>query len=668
MKDRIGWRTCAGAVAVILATAPGVFAPTGQAEEASPAVAVTPAAQPVPAARPAGSGWLGIFKPRAATAPAAATSAPAASAPAEPSELSPVSGPAEASVTLSPRGTIELHVADADLSSVLKLLSRQSRRNIVASKSVSGKVTADLYDMTLEQALDAILGANNCGWQARDNLIYVHTADELAKIEARRQSAVCRVFRLKHISAEEASKLLQPLLSEGGKLTATSKSLAGVTEGTKEQAGNNLAGGDLIMVVDTPEQVAIIARAVEEIDARPRQVLIEATILRAQLTEDNALGIDFNIVGGVDFTMLDSSSTGGTDLTVGDLPQYRLDNSNVAVRQDLTAAVPPGGLTFGLIKNDIAVFIRALEQVTDTSVIANPKVLALNKQRGEVIVGRRDGYLTTTVTQTASIQTVEFLETGTQLIFRPFIEDDGFVRMEIHPKDSVGGLTAANLPYEQTTEVTTNITVRDGHTILIGGLFRDVSTAARNQTPYLGNIPVLGYLFRGTRDQTQREEVIILLTVHIVKDDNRLAEDSRKKAEDIERYRVGVRESLMPYGRERLAQAHYHWAMEHLAKGDTDRALWDARVASHLNPRFLEAIELAEKLTDTRAWDGDGSSVRDFVFGQALKDKGIAGSSYGRPSREPPAAEVLPDNTEAPAGAGSRESVPRNDSPGGPVR
>lgn len=577
---------------------------------------------------------------RPSTAPAA--SAPATAPASAESPLSE-SGIADAEVHVSKRGTIELHVADADLASVLKLLSRQSHRNIVASKSVSGKVTADLYDLTLEQTLDAILGANNCTWQARDHLIHVYTNEELAKIEAARLPPACRVFRLKHINAEEASKLIQPLLSKDGKVTATSKSLAGVAEGAKEAAGNANAGEDIIMVMDTPEQIEIIAKVIEQIDERPKQVLIEATILRAQLNEDNALGIDFNIVGGVDFKMLDSASTGVTDLTVGDLPQNRLDKTNTAFRQDLAAGVPRGGFTFGIIKNDIGVFLRALEQVTDTTVIANPKVLALNKQRGEVIVGRRDGYLTTTVTQTASIQNVEFLETGTQLIFRPFVEDHGYVRMEIHPKDSTGGLTAANLPYEQTTEVTTNITVRDGYTILIGGLFREVSTAARSQTPLVGNIPVLGWLFRGTRDSTQREEVIILLTVHVVKDEQQLAASSRKLAEDVERYRIGLRDSLLPYGRERLAQAHYRWAMEHLSKGHSNRALWDATVAAHLSPTFLDAIEMTEKLSNRRAFDSEGSSVRGFVLKETLREKGITRPLYDRPQPEVPGKDASED-------------------------
>src|SRR5207248_5832281 len=140
------------------------------------------------------------------------------------------------------------------------------------------------------------------------------------------------------------------------------------------------------------------------------------------------------------------------------------------------------------LTNNVSVFVQALESVTNTTVLANPKVLALDKQKGEVIVGRKDGYLTSTVTETAKVETIEFLDTGTRLIFRPYIGDDGYVRMEIHPEDSSGGLTGANLPFKITTEMTSNIMVKDGHTIVIGGLFREASDSAKSQTPFLGNL------------------------------------------------------------------------------------------------------------------------------------------------------------------------------------
>ncbi len=626
---------------------------------ALPAVAAAPAAPPsdvrsgpagpaTPTSRPVVRRLLGALGFGAS--PTAAL--PAAEA--EPQAPASESDGAQPDIRMSPRGTVEMHVADLDLSTVLTVLSMQSRRNIVASKSVSGKVTANLYDVTLAQALDAILAANGCGWRESGDFIHVYTAEELTQIQAQENPPVSRVFRLKYITAEDANKLLQPLLSKDGRITLTPKAAAGVAEGAKESAGAAMANEDLVIVLDTPDRLQAISKVIDEIDQRPKQVLVEATIVRAQLNEDNALGIDFNILGGVDFQMLNSTSPGITTLNTGNLPQPQMNNTSMTFRTDFNEAMPRGGFTFGIIKDSVSVFLRALEQVTDTAVIANPKIFALNKQRGEVIVGRRDGYVTTTITQTAAAQTVEFLETGTQLIFRPFIGDDGYIRMEIHPKDSTGGLTVANLPYENTTEVTTNIMVRDGHTILIGGLFREVTQAARGQLPYLGNLPGAGLLFRTTRDTTQREEVIILLTVKIVKDDERHAEAGRRLAEDVERYRVGMRQGLQAFGRERLAQAHYKWAVEHLARGDESKALWDARIATHLNPSFLAAIELTETLTNRRAWDDDGSTMRDFVAREILREKGITVPRYERPG--PPFS--LPDRLQGPDGFEDSEAGP----------
>jgi type IV pilus assembly protein PilQ len=401
----------------------------------------------------------------------------------------------------------------------------------------------------------------------------------------------------------------------------------------------------------------MIEQLIREIDVRPRQILIEATILRAGLTEENALGIDFNMVSGVDFEMLASQSPGVTDLITGDVPQAELNNTNSTLRTDFNDNVPEGGLSFGIIKDQVAVFLRALEQVSDTTVLANPKVLALNKQRGQVIVGRRDGYLTTTVTETTAIQTVEFLETGTQLIFRPFIGDDGYVRMEIHPEDSTGQLNESNLPFETTTEVTSNILVRDGHTILIGGLFRESSSAVRSQVPIVGNIPGLGALFRSTNDSTDREEVIILLTVHIVKEDA-YAEAGKELAEDVMRLRVGNRRGIQAFGRDRLSLAHFHMALQHLKSGRKDKALWDARLCLHLNPKYMPAFKLKEKLLGRHSCDYRVGTIRDFISRRLMGDTYLEDIGPPPPGREgrivpdapgPPFSDEQPDATDEPA-------------------
>ncbi len=558
-------------------------------------------------------------------------------------------------IKYSDRGTIEeMHVSELPLRTFLELLSVRSKRNIIASPAVGGTVTANLYDVELEEALESILQANGAGFVRQGKFIYVYTTKELEDLQ--RQPPAGRVFHLNYIAAAEAQAVIAPMLSDQGKTAVSPPPDDGISSNAEDGGGQSWAGVDYIFVYDTPVVLTAVEATLARIDVRPRQVLVEATILRASLTDDNALGIDFSLVGGVDLELLGATSNGIADVSLGQLPSERFELFNSNITTDFTGNLPPGGITVGIIKDHVAVFLKALEQVTDTSVIANPKVLALNKQKGQVIVGRRDGYLTTTFTDTVATQTVEFLETGTQLIFRPFIGDDGFIRVELHPEDSTGGVDSAGLPFEQTTEVTTNVMVRDGHTILIGGLFRELTTDSRSQVPLLGDIPVLGTLFQSRQDSTLREEVIILLTIHIVKDDIAYAKASMDVWDGIERMRVGLRAGLMWHGRERLAQTHYRKAIEHAARGKSDKALWDVNMALHNYPRFAPAIDLKESLLSRREWEEDGTVTRQFIRRLIIAESGAITPSFGRPS--PTMAEP-----ETEPGAPEADSTP---SPGSP--
>ncbi len=559
-------------------------------------------------------------------------------------------------ITIGIDDRVTVHVAGLPLADALRMLSEPAKRNIILAEGASGQVTASLYNVTFKAALDAMLLSNGLGYREEGAFIYVYPLETLQKMQEARRHVVSRVFRLTYVNAAVAKDLIEPLLSSIGKVSVTPPSEVGLggEAGIGDTSGDALASADALLVTDYVERLEEIASVLKELDARPRQVLIEAIIMRASLNEDNALGIDFTTVGGIDFTTLSSTSPAAQDITTGNTPSDMLGDTTFTVRTDFNAAVPAGGFTLGILKDQISLFIRALEQITDTEILANPKVLALNKQVGQVIVGRRDGYYVTTVTETTTVQTVEFLETGTLLTFRPFIGDDGYVRMEIHPKDSTGGVEAG-LPFEVTTEVTSNIMVKDGHTILIGGLFRENSQATRGQVPGLGNLPVAGALFRTTGDSCVREEVIILLTVHILKGEpDETAGDAMR--EDLERFRVGMRSGMQWFGRERLSQAHYRSALEHLANGDTAKALWDARMAIHNNPQHLHAAKLKERLLDERDWNSDTSAIRMYLHDRISEERGITTAPFGRPC--PPF--VIPEELDGQAGFEEDETGPED--------
>lgn len=493
-----------------------------------------------------------------------------------------------------------LPLQDAPIRLVLKQLAQLSQKNIIASQAVTGTVTADLYNVTFREALDAILRVNGFDYIEQGNFIYVYTAEEMEDIREAQRVMQVRVFHLNYAQAEDVQALIAPAMSSDGSIAVTPAAMTGIATSDTSSGGVDYALGDMLVIRDYEENLDQIAEIIEGVDERPRQVLIEATILRATLSEDNALGIDFNTLAGVQFETLDTSSSGLTNATTGtfDVPA---NPNDATFRTDFNSAIAPGGFSFGYIGSHFAMFLRALESVTDTVVLANPKLLVVNKQRGEVLVGRRDGYLTTTITETTATQTVEFLETGTRLVVRPFIGDDDYVRLEIHPEDSSGSV-ADGLPSEQTTEVTTNLLVRDGHTIIIGGLFREITTSTRAQVPGLGNIPYLGMALGRTVEDTTREEVIVLITPRIIQQpvDEIVSEQLR---DDIERIRLGRRQQLMWFGRSRLANSHLQWAKQHISNGNIESAMWDLDMALSMSPRLTEAQDLKEELTQQAVWE-----------------------------------------------------------------
>jgi type IV pilus assembly protein PilQ len=552
-------------------------------------------------------------------------------------------------VTMTDVGTFSIQINnDISLVEVLRMIASQAQISVIPSKEVHGTVPAmDLYNVTVHEALDAILHTNGYVYREKGNFIYVYSQKELVELEKANRVTATDVFRVFYTPAANAVNMIKPVLSTDGQVSFSTPAVSGLDSGVKDTGGNTHATDDVIVVTDYPENLDRVRKVLKEIDRRPQQILIEATILSAALNEDNSLGVDFTILGGVDFQTLSGVGQSPASALSGQIISDKasgpiVDKGYNGGSTGFTQNVPQGGLRLGFVQNNIAIFLQALENVTDTTVLANPKVLALNKQKGEVIIGRQDGYITTTLTENSSTQTVEFLDTGTRLIFRPYIGDDGYIRMEIHPEDSSGGLTSANLPFKSTTEVTSNVMVKDGHTIVIGGLFRESSSTSRSQVPFLGNVPFAGPLFRSQGDHTTRQEIIILLTPHIVKDDSAYADASEAELKEAEKLRVGVRQGMMPWGRERLAETNYEWATAELNQPHPDlgKARFFLDSATNLNPHFIEAIDLKEKVTGQTVTQADNSTIRTFLQRQILAERNHS-SPTTMPSVVPITEELL---------------------------
>ncbi|MFA7237079.1 MAG: secretin N-terminal domain-containing protein [Phycisphaeraceae bacterium] len=591
-------------------------------------------------------------------------------------------------VKVSSYDTVSLNVANADLAQVLQLLSIQGRRNIVPSSSVKGSVTANLYDVTFYEALDAILQQNGCGFREKGNFIYIYTADELKKIEQAERKVTYQVVKLNYITASDAAVFVTPLLSSAGSIAVSGNVGPGFVPSPSDGGANSFAHPDTMVVRDYPENIEEIKKVIAQLDARPRQVLVEATILKADITESTAFGVDFSILSDVAINAMTSPLSG-----VGDLISGTVKATTTAATSNVgNVNEGAGGLKVGIVTNNVAAFIRALDSVTDTTIIANPKIMALNRQRADVLVGEKIGYLSTTATATATTQTVEFLDTGTQLSLRPFISDDGFIRLELKPSISsatirnvVPGTTTAavTVPDEDTQELTTNIMVQDGQTIVLGGLFKEETSTSRNQIPLLGDIPIAGAAFKGKDDTVTRSEVIFLITTHILKDHALIAAGDAAK-DSITMTRLGAREGLLPWSRSKMTAAQLRDALQAIDAGDSDKALYHVDLALSLDPRQVEAIRLKEKLTGQRTYWPERSMLDEAVDVMVEKQTGQPKPQTVRPTvpnprpthpasdAEPlfPVAPAAPAPTPAPAPkdepapktSGTSEATPPNES------
>ena len=159
---------------------------------------------------------------------------------------------------------------------------------------------------------------------------------------------------------------------------------------------------------------------------------------------------------------------------------------------------------------------------------------------------------------------------------------------------SSGDLKANNIPDETSAELVTNIMVKDGETIVIGGLFRDTIKANKTKIPLLGDIPLFGVLFRGTADQMKKEEVIILLTPHIIEEPSET--EGQARADDVSRKRYGAKDAMLPIGGARLAEDFYAIAVKYYLEGKYEFAMRQVGMALRFRPTYLEAIRLKERI------------------------------------------------------------------------
>lgn len=481
----------------------------------------------------------------------------------------------------------------ANILEALKMLNEQGL-NILASKSVTGTVTASLTNVDAETALEAIL--KNAGFVARreNGIIYVGTKAEFDAMDQSQDHLAMRVYHPNYIKAADLEKLITPMLTPVlGKVTVTAASQVDIPSDQVKTGGNDFAGADVVVVKDYEAVLRQIDELYIEVDIKPPQVAIEAMIINVKLSDSYQMGVNFQALRDHANTRIVSGSTPITSLA-------SLDVGN-------------GGLKFGFLDSSLSTFLAALEQIGDTNVIASPRVLCMNKQRAEIQIGDQLGYVNTTVTQTAATQSVSFLDVGTLLRIRPFIANDGFIRMEVHPELSTGSVTVAGgitIPNKSVTQVTGNVGCYDGSTIVIGGLLGKDLQNTTSQIPFLGNLPWLGPAFRTKTEKVARSEIIVLITPRIVSDDSLCAE-GQKYGNQFTQGQTVFFDKMSPIAKRNYALHYQRLALAAYNAGDHARAIKQIDWSIHFDPMNREAIDLRNTIVAAGGYEGE--SVHEYL-------------------------------------------------------
>ncbi len=451
----------------------------------------------------------------------------------------------------NPQSMIDvLELRGMDLIDAMKLIAQKSGLNIVAGENVRGQITIYLKNVDGKDALRIILEANGMAYAEEDGIIRVMTAQEYEMKYGRRfaEHLKTAILPLKHAQAADLALTLNQMKSVVGKIITDDKSnflivmdapekLAAMEEWVQkvdcprttevfdlsyaqaEEISSKItealtpAIGKLrfdkrsnkITVTDTQQKIAEIRHLIEAFDERSREVLIEAKIIQIVLNDEHKMGIDWEAI-------------------VSDYQDLHLSNHlNV-----LGAGEKSGRLSIGtLSQDDYSVLLEALDTVGRTNILSSPRIATLNNQEAQILVGSTEPYVTTTTTSSGPATTAEsvnFIEVGVKLYVTPTIHKDDFITMKIKPEvnsvtRNIKTSTNNTIPVVETSEAETTVTVKDGVTIVIGGLIKDEKIESVKKIPLLGDLPLIGIVFRSEDKLIRKTEWVIFLTPKLVPGD-----------------------------------------------------------------------------------------------------------------------------------------------------
>lgn len=407
---------------------------------------------------------------------------------------------------------LSLNFQDIEVRSVLATLAEFTGLNLVASDSVTGRVTLNLNDVPWDQALALILQSQGLSSREQGNVIVVAPASELAdlerqELEARHQletlsSLVTEFIEIKYSRAEDLAQLLRGGEADGFGLL-TERGRVSIDKRT-----------NTLLVQDTAEQVRNIVRTIERLDVAVRQVQIEARIVIARDTASRELGINWGMSSTRGFQEGDDGTFTRRDINPGGINRAQ---GGLAV--DLGAATGPGtGFSFGYLSGDILLDLelRALESEGKSQTISQPRIITANQRTARISQGEERAFQSVDGNDNPD---TEFKEAELSLEVTPQITPDNRIIMDLVIKnDSFRESEFGGEPPIDTNQIETQVLVDNGQTVVLGGILTAEELRQIAKTPLLGDIPLLGRLFRYTEESNEKVELLVFITPRLLDD------------------------------------------------------------------------------------------------------------------------------------------------------
>lgn len=458
---------------------------------------------------------------------------------------------------------LSLNFQNMDVRGILQVIADFTNLNIMASDSVQGNLSLRLKDVPWDQALNLVLESKNLTQVKEGNVIWVATSQEISeknksRLEIKNQLSELeplqlKFFQLNHYNAKEMKAVLEGSSSssnpsdkkEGSKIFLSDKGMIGLD-------GRN----NSLFVQDTEDKVKAIEVIIKKLDVPVRQVLVEAKLIIAKDGFQKQLGSKFGFALGKS-SGNNRYSTGSnqsqSQQQSGMLPNSQSsdgnnlsgtrDNKNVTLFDNVWSSGVTGGGSLGftilnaITGNALSLEISALENKNLAQVISSPKLLTTDNKKAEIKQGTQVPYTIPGTSTTPAA--VNFKEAYLKLGVTPQVSPNGRIVMDLEiSKDDVGQRVSlpggGSVPSIDTRQINTQVTVNDGQTVILGGIYEINSAKDLAKVPFLGDIPILGNLFKNTNNFDEKVELVIMITPHVINDSDLDSIDQGRDVTEIE--------------------------------------------------------------------------------------------------------------------------------------